>query len=493
MGTFDTYSLAWGDSLCEVQTSQMDAFMSEWRLGSRVPIQEADPSEAHSSWAGAQSLLDPFYCILEFSCLPAKSSSRQKTIIDRVFVLGHFRGIFCDWATAGSLSQAELLAARQAHLWTAHHCSRGLAFQLALVQERNAAAERLKSSTFQQIAKAFSLPEDPSLLPSSASSLDLSGISESGALAAASGIFDRWNACLCEVDCALSANAPTTPEERAVVSIASSSFSWGRAQPPLAIGAPSSFAQGSEPASLSGAASPERAMRLLREGFWRLFESDALALCGDSTFLEAAKAEISELCLSRIGAAWACSAMARNPALMVDFVLLGSERIPFVDWIVSRMGLPSRLAEPLIRAGASCGAELLHLCALAPKPHGALFSAAAASIPIAAAGELAMGFSLPASAASLGNPSALAWALGAAPRMGADRLRDVAALAVGAACERPSADSFSCLRILAAHGAELRIPNGAPPSLFEFLSQCERSEIEAGIATGANERSSPRL
>lgn len=509
MSTFDTYSLAWGDAEVSLQTHQIGGFMSTVALGDRVSLREFDGETSLSSWAQSQSLADPLYSIIEAASLGQAYWLNETSLSRRFFVLGHFHGVFADWGSAFSLQGAEDLARRQRHLWTGHPCAPGLAAQLALAQQRNSAAERSKIAIANAIINAFEAwREEPARkldpAPNSArglgmfglsfKGLELDGLSELDLFAAMSSMSAEWNVALQEVDTAISCPEPKTPAEAALFSVAESIFSWKRPSQPLGASSPAAIAELSEPKELAPPATAARALMLLRQGSWRLFEADALALSEDSAFLEQAKQDLAGLCLSRIGAAWACGAISRNPQLMLDSIILDGAPVPFGDWISSNMGLPSRLVEPLIRLGAPCSAQLLHLALLAKAHHGALLGVAQDVLPASAAGEIVLGSSLPKSAVSLGEASALSWALAAIPKLGAELMKSLARAAVEASCRYRSRGHFSCAQIFIQKNVPVEIPKGAPMEFLAFLAHAERSLL-AESSTPAAEllRSPPRL
>lgn len=508
MGLFDSYFFAWGDADVEAQTHQIGDSMSSISFGDLAPLRDFDGETSLSSWAGSQSLADPFYCVLESTCLARAYWAEEPSLSRRFFVLGHFHGVFADWASDFSLSGAEHLARRQRHLWTNHPCAPGLAAQLSLAQQRNAAAERSKIAISTAIANAFDAWReeharklDPKPQPSrlgmrglSFQGLELDGLSELQLFGAISSLSANWPSELREVDTPISCPEPRNSAEAALFSIAESVFSWKR--PPLALGSPSprSIAETSEPDCLPGPVTPERALMLLRQGSWRLFEADALALSADSQFIAMAKLDLAELCLSRIGAAWACGAIARNPKLMLDSIVLDGSPIPFGDWISSNMGLPSRLAEPLIRLGAPCSAQLLHLSLLAGAHHGALLGAAQDALPLAAAREIVLGSPLSTSAVSLGEPKALSWALEATPELGSETMRILAQRAVESSCRYKSIGHYSCVQTFIEKGVPVDIPEGAPLEFLAFLADAECALIAKSASAPAEPpRSSPRL
>jgi hypothetical protein len=382
MGMFDSYTIAWGDAAEEAQTKQLECYLARWRVGDRVPLGTMGRSDyadgGERLYPGAHA---PFACLVDDSNLGRNWSNEELSL--RHFAFGHQRGIFADYAGSmtrdGAVAHAEALSA----LWTASPYAPGLAHRLGLLLERNNHAvesrERAKASINELFAQwrhsvvEARKPEDPNDKKKSAMSMlfayrgpDFTGSSRLEIDKAIEDLTRHWGDDMLDFDLPIEPSAAQSPAEHIALKIAAcgGGFMGGRS---LGAKSPDDIAAESAPDSLEGAPTTERALGLLRNGMWRLFEADALELSADDAFLQTARAEIATLCVSRIGAHWAAAAMARNPKLAfatMDLAHWGAnpQAVPLVDWMVVNMGLPTRLVAPLLDTDAGVSDTLAHHC-----------------------------------------------------------------------------------------------------------------------------------
>lgn len=100
MGTFDSYYLPWAKGSVEVQTKQYYESMCGWRLGDMVDVRAFE----HGAPTSAHFVLEEDFSL---------SYSAPDTIVH----LHHWEGLFCDFVTAPTSSQAHEASAQLKALW----------------------------------------------------------------------------------------------------------------------------------------------------------------------------------------------------------------------------------------------------------------------------------------------------------------------------------------------------------------------------------------
>lgn len=396
MGMFDTYKLAWGDIVEDVQTKQLENFMDTWQIGCRVPLGAIDEPQLALAPEidGISPDAAPFCCLVEDWSLARNWHAGPVSL--RYFSLGHRRSIFADYGAAQNDAEAREHAAELCALWAPERWGEALDRRLDLIKERNArawlslaearaAVVPLRQSWRKEFAETRGqtpeqlLAVDPLRFLRAYRGPSFKGVTAEAAHEALKKMSAHWNDATLDFELAIE---PLAVDGRAaeVARSCSGHYSGRYSGPRLALGAPAvaSLEHEGQASGLSGSPSPERAMRLLKTGQWCFFESDALALRGRADFAGPARDALADLCLSRMGAHWAAGLMARIPELMPDSVHLGSSEIPLADWLLARLGLPSRLLEPLLKLGAAASPEIASHCLL--DSHRALLGTAAERI-----------------------------------------------------------------------------------------------------------------
>ena len=151
-------------------------------------------------------------------------------------------------------------------------------------------------------------------------------------------------------------------------------------------------------------------INLLRQGYWEAFEDEFFAYpIGPIDIL--AKDFISKISLSRFGAAWAASAMTKNPRLAIESLRFGGYEVPLLDWFIINMALPPELVEPLCASmPRKCSSRDLPFYCMTPN-HAALFPAVFNLDPNAGTETNLNGKSLIDTAISASDPTILSIAL----------------------------------------------------------------------------------
>jgi hypothetical protein len=383
MGIFDTYHLAWGDCPEEIQTKQMaEPIMRSWHIGARVPLSELEEpwtADLTPSVQATEAACDILKVVIEDSSLG--HGWHNPGLCERYFALGHFNGYFSDYCASFTLESGEILADAMRSVWRSPDVGAGLARRAQFIQERNAQAELSRARATANIDPLFrawrqhlvSRGQTKPELDTRQSLMamfrqyrgpDFLGLSRLHVAQAIEELCAIWQTQSMDFETALQPACPTNTAQHAASQCARSSpyafISSGQ------LGAPSisELSNASEPAMPSGDASPQRASLFMRRGFWGLYELEAQALEKDHDFVANAKKNLSTLCASRIGSFWVAGFIARNPTFNFGHMMLQKEEIHLVDWMVARMGLPTRLAKPLMDIGAPASNQLSHYCLL---------------------------------------------------------------------------------------------------------------------------------
>lgn len=373
MGMFDTYRLAWGDGPEEVQTKQLSCILAQWQIGQRVPLSQFGESiygnepDEHLT----PSAPSPFQCLIDDTSLGRMWNNAN--LCERHFIFGHHHGVFADYAATSTHEQAEAHALALAELWSASALAPGLARQLALIKERNENAWSSLLSAQAGLDTLFlSWRADAQIKrfpqPSNGArplfhwyhGPDFAGVSRREVFTALEAMTRPWANATLEFDGAIHPDKPVGHVQDVALQCARSTGSFLDSNE-LGSVSPEELFQASAQDLSSQKPTPQRALLFLTQGYWSLFEQDVLAL-DDKPLYEQSRGYLAKLCLSRLGAHWAAGAMARNPNLAFESMEFDGKSHPLIDWMVCRMGLPTRLAAPLFSTQAKSSSELAHHC-----------------------------------------------------------------------------------------------------------------------------------
>ena len=520
MGLFDTYCVAWGDGAEDIQTKQFEQSMSTWKIGDRPPLNELEEEPlALGRVANLPASASEFCCVIEDTNLAHRWAS---PISLRHFALGHHQGFFADYLAAFDDQGARERGRALCELWESSDLGGGLRRRLSLLRERNARAELSLAQSQAYIlpsAAAWAAEQERvrGKTPEQVESMnkaeffggfqrlrlvDFEGVGEISIHQAFEELTSSWALDGLDFETALTPSTPAGAPQRLALDVAGKARGWGWGRHPGPELGAESIAALDELASppSSRDANPLRTLAYLRSGHWSRFEAEAESLLDDKIFVEQARSDMGRLCLSRLGGFWAAGAMARLPALAPSSIQVGSESTPLVDWLVSALGLPSRLVAPLLEQGARCSPQLIY-AALLPA-HAALFPALAGvpgglrSVPPLDSGGLAV---QAARAASVQALSALGMEGLLSPL--SEEAREAAREAFDA--ESRSADSGAALN-LARLPDELRCaglmceaghrPTAPSPRLAAWLARAERGHLAAATPEAETpSASAPRI